>query len=116
MSNVASSGEQEEGRVSPPSTSGNAQLIPPKPASVRCEEVEKVVLCMIWGSLSSGSGMVTVQVEELKFPISLSYYTLYCENMELRFLHSGSWCVETFFDVCQNIHCPKDVRDCRTTA
>ena len=60
--------------------------------------------------------MVTVQVEELKFPISLSYYTLYCENMELRFLHSGSWCVETFFDVCQNIHCPKDVRDCRTTA
>ena len=47
MSNVASSGEQEEGRVSPPSTSGNAQLIPPEPASVRCEEVEKVVLCMI---------------------------------------------------------------------
>ena len=90
MSNVASSGEQEEGRVSPPSTSGNAQLIPPEPASVRCE-VEKVVLCMIWGSLSSGSGMVTVQVEELKFPISLSYYTLYCENMELRFLHSGVW-------------------------
>ena len=90
MSNVASSGEQEEGRVSPPSTSGNAQLIPPEPASVRCE-VEKVVLCMIWGSLSSGSGMVTVQVEELKFPISLSYYTLYCENMELRFPHSGVW-------------------------
>ena len=112
MSNVASSGEQEEGRVSPPSTSGNAQLIPPEPASVRCE-VEKVVLCMIWGSLSSGSGMVTVQVEELKFPISLSCYS---ENMELRFLHSGSWCVETFFDVCQKIHSPKDVRDCRTTA
>ena len=41
--------------------------------------------------------MVTVQVEELKFPISLSYYTLYCENMELSFPHSGSWCVE---DVC----------------
>ena len=41
MSNVASSGEQEEGRVSPPSTSGNAQLIPPEPASVRCKEVEK---------------------------------------------------------------------------
>ena len=40
MSNVASSGEQEEGRVSPPpSTSGNAQLIPPEPPSVRCEEV-----------------------------------------------------------------------------
>ena len=110
MSNVASSGEQEEGRVSPPSTSGNAQLTPPKPASVRCEEVEKVV---IWGSLSSGSGMVTVQVEELKFPISLSCYTLYCENMELSFPHSGSWCVE---DVFQKIHRPRHVRDRRTTA
>ena len=92
MSNVASSGEQEEGMVSPPSTSGNVQLIPPEPASVRCEdeEVEKVVLCMIWSSLSSGSGMVTVQVEELKFPISLSCYTLYCENMEL-ILVVGVW-------------------------
>ena len=73
MSNVASSGEQEEGRVSPPSTSGNAQLIPPEPASVRCKEVEKVVLCMIWGSLSSGSGMVTVQVDELNIPLLLHF-------------------------------------------
>ena len=45
--------------------------------------------------------MVTVQVE------GLSYYTLYCENMELRFLHSGSWCVEDFFDVCRKIHSPR---------
>ena len=57
--------------------------------------------------------MVTVQVDELKFPISLSYYTLYCENMELSFPHSGSWCVE---DVCQKIHSPRHVRDRRTTA
>ena len=37
--------------------------------------------------------MVTVQVEELKFLISLSCYTLYRENMELRFLHLvvGVW-------------------------